>query len=175
MENYSLIVAADANRGIGRAGRLPWHLPEDLRFFKETTLGGGGLNAVIMGRNTWESIPEKFRPLAGRLNIVLTRHPEKLRIKDEGVEVAVSLEDALARASRKRVARIFVIGGAEVYAEAIARPQCRDIFLTRIDAVFACDAFFPDYTKDFHEIERGPDFQSPQFSYRFVRLARNDF
>jgi dihydrofolate reductase len=174
MENYSLIAAVDAGRGIGRAGRLPWHLPEDLRFFKETTLGGGGLNAVIMGRNTWESIPERFRPLSGRLNIVLTRHPEKLRIKEDGVAVAGSLDEALARASRRRVARVFVIGGAEVYAEAITRPQCRDIFLTRIGAVFDCDAFFPDYTKDFHEIERSPDFTTPRFSYCFARLVRNN-
>ena len=108
---------------------MPWHLPEDLAHFKRTTLG----HCIVMGRKTWDSIG---RPLPGRRNIVVTRNPHW---RAAGAEAAASLEDALSRCGMDDV---FVIGGGELYAEALRRPVA-GIHLTEIDADFEGDAFFP--------------------------------
>ena len=110
-----LIAAVAKNRVIGINNQLPWHLPEDLKHFRELTRGC----AVIMGRKTWESLPEAFRPLPGRRNIVLTR--QKGLTTDsrfQGAELAASLPDALALMGENS-ATIFVIGGADLYQQAI--------------------------------------------------------
>ena len=125
------VVAMGLNREIGFEGDMPWHLPEDLRHFKQLTTG----HPVIMGRATWLSIPR--RPLPGRRNIVLTRDPA---FQAEGAETATSLEEALAMCGRHVTP--FIIGGASVYAQAM--PLVGRIFVTRIDAAFpGADAFFP--------------------------------
>ena len=136
---FSLIVATDDQLGIGKDGNIPWRLPSDMAFFKATTLGDGSdSNAVIMGRVTWESIPAKFRPLPGRRNIVLSRSLSTF----DGAERAASLGEALD-ATESAAAR-FVIGGQRVYEEALAHPDCQEVFLTRVGATFECDRFFPE-------------------------------
>ncbi len=132
------IVAADLDGGIGRDGDLPWHLPADLAFFKETTIGDGH-NAVIMGRRTWESIPDAYRPLSARRNIVLSRAPQ-LELPS-GVLHATSFADAVEQAAGCH--RAFAVGGAAVYAEAFASAHCHRVHLTRVRGVFECDTFLP--------------------------------
>ncbi len=129
-----LVVAAAENGVIGRDGAMPWHLPEDLRRFKRLTIG----HPVIMGRRTFASIG---RPLPGRHNIVLTRDPAW---RVEGVAVAANLAEAIAAAGldpRTRAGRIFVIGGAQVYA--LALPVATAIELTRVHATPQGDTHFP--------------------------------
>ena len=128
----SLIAAIARNGVIGIDNRLPWHLPADLRHFKELTTG----HTVIMGRKTWESLPGKFRPLPGRRNIVVTRNAA---FRAEGAVVAASLPAAMALAE-SGVA--FVIGGAELYAAAL--PLADRLDLTEIDEEFAGDTHFPE-------------------------------
>ncbi|WP_448581458.1 dihydrofolate reductase [Thermaurantiacus sp.] len=131
-EEIILVVAAAENGVIGRAGVMPWHLPHDLRRFKRMTTG----HPVIMGRRTFEAIG---RPLAGRHNIVMTRDPAW---RAEGVTVAANLAEAIAAAGRDpRAGRIFVIGGAQVYAEAL--PLATAIELTRVHARPEGDTWFP--------------------------------
>ena len=125
----NVIVARARNGVIGRGGTLPWHLSEDLRHFKRTTLG----HPIVMGRRTWESIG---RPLPGRRSIVLTRNP---RWAVHGVERAGSLAQALAMC--EGAAEVFVIGGSELFAQAL--PLAQRLFLTEIDADFEGDTFFP--------------------------------
>jgi len=125
----NLIVAWARERVIGRAGALPWHLPEDLRRFRRITMG----YPILMGRATWDSIG---RPLPGRRSIVLTRNP---RWSAAGCETAPSLEQALAMC--EGAAEVFVIGGAQVFERAL--PGARRLFLTRIDADFPGDVHFP--------------------------------
>ncbi|HVN43130.1 MAG TPA: dihydrofolate reductase [Steroidobacteraceae bacterium] len=125
----SIIVAADEHGGIGWQGRLPWHLPDDLKRFKALTMG----RPIVMGRKTWESIG---RPLPGRLNIVITRQPG---FHAEGARTAGSLAEALAVAGGAE--EVFVIGGAEIYA--LALPLAGRIHLTRVHATFDSDARFP--------------------------------
>ena len=133
--NFSIISALDKNRGIGNKNGLPWHLPADLKHFSETTKGA----AVIMGRKTWDSLPEKYRPLPGRLNIVVSRSEVPL---PEGTLLAHSLDEALTLVESTRKA--FVIGGAMLYAEAIQHPACNELLLTEIEGQFDCDAFFSE-------------------------------
>jgi dihydrofolate reductase len=126
--HLSLVVAMDANRGIGVDNKLPWHLPEDLAHFKRVTLG----HPIIMGRKTFESIG---RPLPGRRNIVVTRNSDW---RHEGVDVVQSLRDAVALVGGESAS---IIGGAQIFAEAL--PLAQKMIVTEIDADFPCDTFFP--------------------------------
>ena len=114
------IWAQTADGVIGRAGTMPWSLPEDLAFFRRTTTG----HPVVMGRRTWESFPEQFRPLPGRTNIVITSAPERVHAAAATVLTAASYPEAIALARRAPGAdRIWVIGGGAVYQQALADPH----------------------------------------------------
>lgn len=151
MTNFDIVVAADENRGIARDGDLPWRLPADLKHFKRTTTDTTDpqkRNAVVMGRKTWESVPEKYRPLPGRLNVVLSRRDDYEL--PEGVWLAGSIDDALARlGAAADIESVFVVGGGAVYTEAIAMAACRHVIITRIAASFDCDTFFPELGDDY--------------------------
>ena len=128
----SLIAAVARQRVIGKDNRLLWHLPADLAYFRETTRG----RPVIMGRKTWESLPDKFRPLPGRHNIVVSRNPD---YPLTGATLSHSLEAAIALAGEGGV---FVIGGEALYQQAL--PLAQRLYLTEIDRDFSGDAFFPE-------------------------------
>lgn len=139
LQPLALIVAVARNGVIGRDGGLPWHLSEDLKHFKKTTLG----HAILMGRKTHESIG---RALPGRRNIVITSSD----VAFDGCETATSLREAIALA-RATDPCPFVIGGASVYEEAI--PLATEIHLTRIDEAYEGDVYFPDDLSAFEEVE----------------------
>jgi len=145
---FSIIVAATPKRGIGANNALPWkRLPEDMAFFKSTTLavtGGAERNAVIMGRNTWESIPIKYRPLEGRYNVVVTS-----RKLDAEVDTAASFDEALKLCDRQDIGQIFIIGGAKMYEEALQKEQCTTVYLTRVGINFDTDVFMPEVPSEF--------------------------
>jgi dihydrofolate reductase len=130
----TLIVARARNGVIGANGGLPWRLPEDLAFFKRTTMG----HPIVMGRKTWESIG---RPLPGRRSIVVTRDRS---FAAAGAEIVHSLDEAIRRCAGTD--EIFVIGGAQLYAEALSRAD--RLLLTEIDADFDGDTFLPVATAD---------------------------
>ncbi len=124
----AIIAAVSRNQGIGKNGKLPWHISEDLRRFKKLTMG----HAVVMGRTTWGSLAQ---PLPGRRNVVLTRTPV------DGVETYGSLEEVLEALRGEE--RIFIIGGGEVYAQFLARAH--ELYLTIVDREVDADTFFPPY------------------------------
>lgn len=130
----ALIAALARNRTIGLNGRLPWHLPEDMKHFRETTGG----KTVLMGRRTWESLPAKFRPLPRRRNIVVSRNPAFLA---PGACVAGSIADALCLTGDDQ--EVFVIGGEEVYRQTL--PLAQRLYLTEVAADYPGDAFFPPF------------------------------
>lgn len=138
---FDIVLAADLDRGIARGGELPWHISGDLKHFKELTVGAGR-NAVLMGRRTWDSVPERFRPLPRRLNVVLSRRPEALTLPP-GVAAAGSLEAGLTLAAAARVDDVFVVGGAVIYGLAFAHPWARRVVWTRVKARFGCDTRVP--------------------------------
>lgn len=134
----SLIVAMDANRGIGKNNDLMWHLPNDMRFFKETTQN----QIVVMGRKNYDSIPEKFRPLPNRLNVVLTRN---LEFQAKGCLVFSSLEDCLGYFKNEDEKTIFIIGGGEIYKLALKSNHVEEMYITEINHVYGADTFFPEF------------------------------
>lgn len=154
-----LVAAVAANGVIGASGKMPWHLPEDLRHFKALTLG----HPVIMGRKTWESLG---KPLPGRENIVVTRSPGYAA---PGASVAGSLEGALAFCAGEPVA--FVIGGGELYAQAL--PLADGLVLTEIQRVYAGDTYFPSLDRSaWHETQRKPQTGADGLRYDFVMYEK---
>src|SRR5687767_13665497 len=129
----SIIAAVAENGVIGRDGTLPWHLSADLRRFKQLTMG----HTIIMGRRTWESIA---RPLTGRRMIVVSRRHD-YQVDIEGVLLAANLDDALDRAVAHGKEETFIIGGAELYQDALRRAD--RLYLTRVGANVAGDTYFP--------------------------------
>lgn len=176
MISFSIIVAIDKNFGIGKNGTLPWHIFEDLRYFKEITSKSvnGGKNVVIMGRRTWESIPEEFRPLADRVNIVITSNPDLMLgqdvIRAENLDLAFDIAENII--SQKR-GDIFVIGGAQVFAEGITHPGCCKLYITRIDNDFDCDVFFPRDISGFRKVSEGQRTAEKGIAYCFEEYVRS--
>ena len=173
---FDIIVAQDLNSGIGKSGQIPWHLPGDMRHFKDVTLRTQSLlkkNAVIMGRKTWESLPDKFRPLPGRVNLILT-HNKKL-IFPPGVLHADNLDSALLTLSsnkyRELIETVFVIGGAQVYQAAIKHPRCRNIYLTQVLQEFDCDANFPPVPENFRQVSQSSHFLENSVEYYFTEYS----
>jgi len=162
----SLVAAVARNGVIGHDNKLLWHLPEDLQHFRRVTLGC----PVIMGRKTWDSLPERFRPLPGRFNIVVTRNAQW---QATGATVADSVPRALALAGDSP--KIFVIGGAELYAAAL--PLADELVLTEIDRDFKGDVSFPAWKREqFREVQRDSHHagEPNDFDYAFVTYQRKD-
>jgi len=156
-----LIWAQAANGVIGDAGSIPWHLPEDLARFKELTRGG----AVIMGRRTWDSLPERFRPLAGRHNIVITRQEAWAA---EGATVAHSLAGALAAALP---ASVWIIGGGEIYRQSM--PLAGRLEVTEVELDAAGDTLAPGVDAAFAQTAvTGWLTSRTGLRYRFVSYER---
>ena len=156
-----LIYARAANGVIGANNTLPWHLPEDLAHFKRHTLGC----PVIMGRKTWDSLPPKFRPLPGRLNLVVTRQPDW---QAQGAQAAASLQDALAHCSDAPDA--WVIGGAQIYGQAL--PLAHSVVVTEIDLQVPGDAFAPELGSVWREASRQSHVSATGLVYSFVHYQR---
>ena len=162
---FSIVVGATPERGIGFKGGLPWpRLTKDMQWFKKITCEvqhADRKNAVIMGRRTWESISPKFRPLDGRLNIILTRSPVKeLTGRIESGYVCKSLDEALEICEKmmhtEEVENVFVIGGARLYSTSFFHPQCKTIYYTEIHKSFDCDTFIDPIPQCF-KLRANPD------------------
>ncbi|KAJ8704490.1 hypothetical protein PYW07_011678 [Mythimna separata] len=153
----NLIAAAcKKNMGIGVNGALPWRLKKEMAYFTTMTTkvsDPAKVNAVIMGRKTWDSIPDKYRPLSDRVNIVLTHHVDALKDKvPEGVVVVSGLDGAIEYIeTRPDIESTWVIGGSAIYEAAMAHPNCGKIYLTEIQNTYDCDTFFPNIDRQqFH-------------------------
>lgn len=163
-ERLSLIVAIGRNRAIGKDNELLWTIPDDLKRFKELTNG----HPVIMGRKTWESIPEEFRPLPGRTNIVITADSS---YRADGATLAQSFPEALSRARDAEGAdEIFAIGGQRVFECAL--PFANRIYLTLIDDEKEGDSFLPAYETEFARELRREEREWNGLRYAWIDLER---
>jgi len=163
------IVAVDKAMGIGKDGKLPWHFKKEILYFKEVTtktIDPEKQNMLIMGRTTWESIPENFRPLLGRLNVILTSRTE---FAITGAKVAHSLEEALALADES-IETIFIIGGAMTFTESLDRSD--GLYITKIHKVYECDTFFPSIPENFKQEHMSKDSEDGvDFDYYFYERS----
>lgn len=169
----NLIYARAANGVIGHTvngvGAMPWHLPEDLAHFKRMTQGC----PVIMGRRTWESLPARFRPLPGRLNLVLTRDAHTAeQLRQAGATVVADLASALAhcQALQPQPAEVWVMGGAQVYAQ--AEPLAQRAVVTEIDQSFDGDAHAPTLGPGWRETAREAHVAASGLPFAFVTYER---
>jgi dihydrofolate reductase len=156
-----LIYARARNGVIGKDGQMPWHLPEDLAHFKRVTLG----QPVIMGRKTWDSLPVRFRPLPGRLNIVVTRQTDWFA---DGALRATSIDDAMRLCGDAPDA--WIMGGAEIYRQ--AEPLASTAVVTEIDQDFDGDAFAPNLGSAWRELQREAHTSANGMPYAFVTYRR---
>jgi dihydrofolate reductase len=157
------IVAAIARGGvIGRDNAIPWRIPEDARRFRELTTG----HPVVMGRRTWESLPDRFRPLPDRRNVVITRNAAW---SAEGAERVGSFDEALRLLDGAR--QVFVIGGAEIYEAAL--PLADELLLTEVEADIAGDTFFPEFdASEFEETSREHHVSETGLAFSFAAYER---
>lgn len=157
------IVAVDQNWGIGFQGKLLTHLPEDLKYFKEKTLGG----VIVMGRETLETLPGK-RPLADRINIVLTGDASY----ETSCSICTSMEAALEQIRGYKDKDVFIIGGEQIYRQFL--PYCDEVYVTKIDRAFTCDKYFPDLDAlfDWKLTYEGPINAYNGLNYRFTKYNK---
>jgi len=158
----SIIAAIGKNRELGKNNDIPWHISEDFKRFKQITTG----HPIIMGRKTWESLPTK--PLPNRYNIVITRDVN-YKIENENVKVASSLEGAINLAKEKNQAEIFVIGGGQIFEQAIS--LANKLYLTVVEGDFDADTFFPDYS-NFNKVVFEKEGQEGDYEYKFLELEK---
>jgi len=161
-----LVYARAANGVIGRDNTIPWRLPEDMAHFKALTLG----HPVVMGRKTWDSLPPRFRPLPGRANIVVTRQADW---QAEGALRAADLPEALrlAAGSAADVPEVWVIGGAQIYAQAL--PLAQRVEVTVIDQDVEGDAFAPTLGAEWQVADETAHVSAQGLPYRFIRYERH--
>lgn len=161
-----MIAAMSRNRVIGKDNDIPWHLPDDFKFFKDTTKR----HHVIMGRKNYESLPHKFRPLPDRPNVIITRQDS---YPVEGAQVVASLEAAIEIARNTEEKEAFIIGGGEIYR--LGLEIAETIYLTEIDGEIAGDVFFPEFDKSaWKEVERNhhPADERHEFAFDFVTYEK---
>lgn len=165
MKNISIIVAIAQNNGIGRNNQLLWHIPADLKRFKQITLG----HTVIMGKNTFLSLPGG--PLKSRRNVVISNDPAD---RFAGCEMVFSIQEALERCDDDQ--ENFVIGGASVYRQFL--PMAQRLYITRVNRSFEADTFFPEINPGEWEVisqeQPEPDGKN-DFSYTFIILKRKNY
>ena len=161
MPRINLIYARAANGVIGKNNAMPWHLPEDLAHFKRLTQGW----PVIMGRKTWDSLPPRFRPLPGRINLVVTG---QAGWSAAGAQPASSLADALAQCSQSE--QVWIIGGAQIYAQ--AEPLADRIEVTEIARDFEGDVFAPPLSGAWQETAREAHVSNQGLLFSFVTFEK---
>jgi dihydrofolate reductase len=177
----SIIAAIGKKRELGKNNKLLWRIPEDMKRFKDLTLG----QVVIMGRKTYESLPKKFRPLPNRINIVISRHPELVSGSQQDVEtclpsgrqfrhnintiICFSIEQAIDKA-KKFNKEIFIIGGASIYSQGLKYAD--KLYLTLVDKEYPdADVFFPEYGEFGKELVVG-EWVEEDLRYKFVELEK---
>lgn len=175
MRPFSIVVAMDDRQGIGKQGDLAWRISADLKYFKEITMRTADSlkrNAVIMGRKTWDSLPAKFKPLPGRLNIVLSQN-QALQLSPAALSFT-DLRDALEVIdSQTDIENVFVIGGGQIYGHALADFNCQTLYITHIKGDFNCDTFFPSIPPVFKKIKESDVFSEGNIQFSFAQYRKS--
>jgi len=171
-----VIWAQAQDRVIGAEGTMPWHVPEDMAYFKQVTRG----SPVVMGRRTWESLPEAFRPLPGRVNVVITSDDARAQqLSEQGALTASSLDEGIQRAQphAAETSTVWIMGGGAIYAEAIDKGLARVAAVTQLDLSVEGDTYAPELNPEqWHLVSAAPEagWQPSEsgIGYRFETYAR---
>lgn len=146
MKKFSIILAVDNENGIGKCWDLAWYIPEDMKYFKDTTTKTKSekkQNALIMWRKTWESIPEKYRPFKNRKNFILSRNYENMTMNEQWAYQFSNIDACLEFIeSQQDIEEVFVIWGSQIYNQCLTHPQFKTAYITRIYEKYHCDVFF---------------------------------
>jgi len=180
---FNIIVAVDTKNGIGKNNKLAWKNKYDMLHFKKSTLETTDetkKNVVIMGRKTYESIPNKYRPLHGRINIVLSKTKKQ---GDYGEEVLIysSLNETLDEYyenNKKKIEMMWIIGGFEIYKEGLNHDMCRDVYITKIEGDYECDIYFPELDKRMFRLNKEIDLNEEGLKcevYRKVNIEEKKY
>jgi dihydrofolate reductase len=137
---YNMIVAYDKLRGIGKNNTLPWHFPEDLKRFSKLTKGAGN-NAIVMGRNTWISLPKK--PLPKRDNLILSTTLKSAEENSDNIRIFSNTNSLHEFCKEKNYDMVWIIGGSQIYKELLTEFNINSVYVTQIDKVYQCDTGFP--------------------------------
>jgi len=161
----SLIAAMSKNRVIGKNNDLPWRLPDDMKYFQNTTNG----HVVIMGRKNFDSLPAKFKPLPNRTNIILTRNKE---FEADGCEIFTDLSEAVRFANNCKEEELFIIGGGEIYNQSLHLAD--RIYLTRINQEIEGDTYFPELAPEWKVVKKNhhPKDDRHQYNFDFLIFER---
>lgn len=176
-----IVVAADEKEGIGFNGGIPWRIPEDMARFKALTMGG----VCVMGRKTWDSLPAKVKPFVGRQSIVMTHrllNEDRLRAIHAPISAADmrrsyacggfdTVAEAIASDPTRFKGTVWVIGGGQVYAEALRLGLVDEIYLTRVQGNFGCDVFWPGIPEGWKQVEQDPDGSHDEGAWRLSSAA----
>ena len=169
-----LIVATENNNGIGLDNTIPWYIPEDLKYFKKITTETKSpdlQNAVILGRKTWDSLPDKFKPLPNRLNIVLTQNKE-FKIENKNCLVLNSFDSLLANLDtiqrEHKIESFIIIGGLQIYQWALSNKLCDTCFITKVNESFKCDVHFPKLPNEFKLTNSSEVHTHNKLAYQFL-------
>ncbi len=177
IQEFAIILACDELGGIGYQNRLPWSIPEDMQYFKHITTSAPqhSVNAVIMGKNTWLSLPKSYRPLKDRLNIVVS---SSLELEDEGVVVVSSIDSAIQHACNiPNIHKVFVIGGRQLYNDAIRHNMFTKAYITHVNKVASpimCDIHIDMYlfNNEFALDEDGELKEYGSYTYKFCKYTK---
>lgn len=148
---FSMVVAHDEKRGIGKNGGMPWHLPEDLKWFQKITTetkSNQKKNTVIMGRKTYSALGGIYKPLPNRHNFVLSRSEQKIDAAETFSDTDKCLQKAFEIGES-----VFIIGGGEIYQKFISDKRCKNLYITKVFGQYDCDTFFPEYEDIFQNKE----------------------
>ena len=179
---FKLIVAYDSKRGIGLNGGIPWKLSDDMKRFKDLTTSVPTdpyykfINIVVMGRKTWDSLPDKYRPLPGRLNVILSKSPDEIQIPPESHDLVRVISDfeqihEIYNSDTRKIHDIFVIGGNSLYNLALSSPYCRAIYLTEIYKDCQCDTFFPTFKIDNMKVKDMKDDKDVDNGFQLTQVS----
>lgn len=168
MEVVLIVAVAKYNNGIGKDNKLLWHLPADMKFFRTTTTG----YPVITGRKNYESIPEKFRPLPKRENIIITRQD----IKYPNAQVCNSIEKALELAKNHKKEKVFIIGGGQIYQQFLDKDLIDKVIITWVDSPIDADVFFPELNSNWKVIKEEPHApdEKNKYAYTFTEYSKKN-
>ena len=181
MKKFSIILALDNENGIWKNNDLAWDIPDDRKYFRDITTKTKNTqkqNAVIMGRKTWESIPEKYRPFKNRRNFILSRSCKNDSVEKNWVHNFCSLDNCLSFIEKQSdIEEIFIIGWSQLYNQVLTHPSFEKAYITRVFSKFHCDVFFDGLPKGFDRISRSnmKEYKGTEYEFLIYKKKRNVF